>query len=242
VDIAELVEIKKQFTSKYGKRFAEDALNNMNEVVNERVFVKLSVQPPSAFLVQTYLEKIADQFSIKWKPTVRLQPDQLARPMAAPIGYSVEVAPGTGLAPAQIHGNEDESMRTSSSSSTYYPPGKPEVIPGYAASNIPVIDIFPPPDTSASAPVASTPSVATATAVPDQQDINAQNTGTDFYIPPAPGQKEDEITYIPPAPGQTGAAGGNHKNYNDGGGNGGGENADTESLAALRARFAQLKK
>lgn len=97
VDIKELNEIRKQFKSKFGKQFDTDAIENKGDICNDRIVAKLSVQPPTAFLVQTYLEKIADQFGVDWQPANKLQADQLAEPMAAPVGYSVQVAPGTGL-------------------------------------------------------------------------------------------------------------------------------------------------
>lgn len=97
VDIKELVDVRKQFRVKYGKKFDTAALNNENGVLNERIVAKLSVQPPTAFLVQTYLEKIVDQFEVNWKPVNKIAAEQLAAPMAAPVGYSVQVAPGTGL-------------------------------------------------------------------------------------------------------------------------------------------------
>lgn len=55
VDIPELVMVRKQFRAKYGKKFEESAFNNEGGVINERVVTKLSVEPPAAFLVQTYL-------------------------------------------------------------------------------------------------------------------------------------------------------------------------------------------
>jgi hypothetical protein len=97
VDVKELEEIRKQFRFKFGKQFDADAFENKNSMCNERIVAKLSVQPPTAYLVQTYLEKIADEFNVDWKPAHRLKPDQMAEPMAAPIGYSVKVAPGSGL-------------------------------------------------------------------------------------------------------------------------------------------------
>mmetsp|Transcript_14325 Transcript_14325/g.18094 ORF Transcript_14325/g.18094 Transcript_14325/m.18094 type:complete len:368 (-) Transcript_14325:257-1360(-) len=97
VDIKELVDIRKQFRAKYGKKFEQAALNNEGGILNERIVAKLSVQPPTAYLVQTYLEKIADQFEVDWTPTNPLTPDTMAAPMAAPVGYSVAVAGGTGL-------------------------------------------------------------------------------------------------------------------------------------------------
>lgn len=97
VDIPELLEIRKQFRLKYGKKFEEDAINNVGGVLNERVVAKLSVQPPSAYLVQTYLEKIAEEHNISWSPRVRVTADSMSEPMAAPIGYSVPIGGGTGL-------------------------------------------------------------------------------------------------------------------------------------------------
>jgi len=102
-DIKELNEIRKQFRSKYGKKFDQAAMDNEGGIVNERIMAKLSVQPPSAFLVQTYLEKIADQFEVEWSPKDKIRPDQLAAPISAPIGYSVQTAPGTGLAPTESY-------------------------------------------------------------------------------------------------------------------------------------------
>ena len=97
VDIPELAIIRKQFRAKYGKKFEEDAMNNVGGVLNERVVTKLSVQPPAAFLVQTYLEQICDKFEVDWSPTQRLTVDQMGEPMAPPVGFSVQIAQGTGL-------------------------------------------------------------------------------------------------------------------------------------------------
>jgi len=99
VDIPELTDIKKQFRYKYGKEFEQMAMDNVGGCLNERVVAKLSVHPPSAYLVQTYLEKIADEFEVDWKPAVKLSAEEMAEPMAAPVGYSVQVAPGTQLVP-----------------------------------------------------------------------------------------------------------------------------------------------
>ena len=107
VDIPELVAIRKQFRAKYGKTFEEDAMRNNHGILNERVITKLSVEPPAAYLVQTYLERICEQFEVDWKPTVRLTATQMVEPMAAPVGYSVPAAQGTGLGPvAEPYGGE----------------------------------------------------------------------------------------------------------------------------------------
>lgn len=97
VDIPELIEIRKQFRYKYGKEFETAAMQNLGGVLNERVAARLSVQPPSAYMVQTYLEKIADEQEVKWKPRVPLRPENMAEPMPAPGGYSVSVGGASGL-------------------------------------------------------------------------------------------------------------------------------------------------
>ena len=100
VDIPEFIEIRKQFRYKFGKAFEEEAIMNVGGVINDRVAEKLSVQPPSAYLVQTYLEKIADEHEVDWKPERPLKADEIAAPMSAPSGYSVPVGGGSGLNPS----------------------------------------------------------------------------------------------------------------------------------------------
>ena len=97
VDIPELLVIRKQFTAKYGKKFDEDAMGNVGGVLNERVVTKLSVQPPAAYLVQTYLEQICEKYEVDWSPNYRLSASQMGEPMAPPSGFSVPIGQGTGL-------------------------------------------------------------------------------------------------------------------------------------------------
>jgi hypothetical protein len=94
--------IRKQFQYKYGKEFVENAMRNYDGCLNERVVAKLSVEPPAAYLVQRYLERICEQFDVEWTPSMKLTADQMIQPMAAPVGYSVPVAQGTGLGPKVI--------------------------------------------------------------------------------------------------------------------------------------------
>lgn len=97
VDIPELLVIRKQFTAKYGKKFDEGAMGNAGGVLNERVVTKLSVQPPAAYLVQTYLEQICEKYEVDWSPNCRLSAEQMGEPMAPPSGFSVPIGQGTGL-------------------------------------------------------------------------------------------------------------------------------------------------
>lgn len=97
VDIPELSVIRKQFTAKYGKKFDEEAMGNVGGILNERVVTKLSVQPPAAYLVQTYLEQICEKYEVDWSPNYRLSAEQMGEPMAPPSGFSVPIGQGTGL-------------------------------------------------------------------------------------------------------------------------------------------------
>lgn len=97
VDIPELATIRQQFRAKYGKQFDENAMNNVGGVLNERVVTKLSVQPPAAFLVQTYLENICEIHQVEWSPIIKLTGKDMIEPMKPPDGYSVQIAQGTGL-------------------------------------------------------------------------------------------------------------------------------------------------
>lgn len=97
VDVPELTVIRQQFKAKYGKQFEENAMNNVGGILNERVVTKLSVEPPAAFLVQTYLEQICEKYEVDWSPTYRLTAEQMGEPMKPPVGDSVPIGRGTGL-------------------------------------------------------------------------------------------------------------------------------------------------
>lgn len=112
VDIPELLVVRKQFTAKYGKKFDEAAMANEGGILNERVVAKLSVQPPAAYLVQTYLEQICEKYEVDWSPHYRLSAENMGEPMAAPVGSSVQIGRGTGLGDRAHTGmtvNGDES-------------------------------------------------------------------------------------------------------------------------------------
>ena len=100
-EIPELKKVREQLTKKYGREFASRARQGEN--VNSRVEHKLSVQPPSKFLVIQYLKEIATTYKVDWAPDestaiaeqemLRTGTGALAYPQAAPTGYSVQVRP-----------------------------------------------------------------------------------------------------------------------------------------------------
>jgi len=103
--IPELAVIRQQFINKYGKQFDRNVMSNVNGVVNERVVTKLSIQPPAAYLVQTYLEQICDKYEVDWSPlsnNFQVSAEQMGEPIAAPTGYSIPIGNGTGLGPKYI--------------------------------------------------------------------------------------------------------------------------------------------
>ena len=215
VDIPELLEVKKQFGKKYGSKFVENAMNNSGGILNERIVAKLSVQPPTAFLVQTYLEKIADQFDVNWKPTKKLSVNEMAEPMAAPIGYSVQVAQGSGLTPAYAASATD-SIATATATSTntndiIKDDINDQMMPPYAAS-IPVV-----------------PGTYMPTANARAHDSAAAASAPDIYVPPI--EKAD-----PNNNDSHNNNSNNNENNNGNNFNGGGTYED------LQARFNQLKK
>lgn len=182
VDIPELIEIRKQFRYKYGKEFDEDCMQNVGGVLNERVTSKLSVQPPSAYLVQTYLEKISDEHEVGWKPTVSLKAEDIAQPMAAPTGYSVLEGAASGL-------NKKEQVAAAAAAGGSVGNGAsvpPVLLPPKAPSS-----------SSAYVPVSTTP-VDVAPAVATESTKAATNSNTmkvdddesieevDIYVPAAP--------------------------------------------------------
>jgi len=101
VDIVELVEVRKQLVAKYGKQFAEEASQNSNNNVNERLHEKLALKPPSSFLVTRYLEEIAKEYNVDWSPpTTNTSDHHLSLPEPSPQGFSISMAPGSELSSA----------------------------------------------------------------------------------------------------------------------------------------------
>jgi hypothetical protein len=238
VDIKELIEVRKQFRAKYGKKFDAAALSNEGGVLNERIVAKLSVQPPTAFLVQTYLEKIADEFQVEWTPVNKISADQLAAPMVAPVGYSIQVAPGTGLATAA----------TVATAPSFPPPPEAYPVNGSTVGGRQSDDVSEMGNTSASILSSMRTSKKGKGTNDDDDDDDDENTGgdvipvaevmtstatstaahaeADIYIPAAPQNAKADIL-IPPAPGAKPSSS---------------PKDDDDNFDDLQARFANLKR
>jgi len=240
-DIPELEMIRKQFRSKYGSQFVENSLNNVSGCLNERIVSKLSVQPPAAYLVQTYLEKISDQFDVGWKPTIKVAADQMGEPMAAPVGYSVQVAQGTGLAGAHTSSTVSASTstgtpRTTSQShsnhTTYEEPVHFPQAPGAKKEEVPAI--------FAILPVA-----------PDNTENNNNNDHdfgeVDIFVPAISAAPSTDMTTEPTAPSAETPTNQVDDRMDDdsedeSNSSGGGSGAVASSYSDLASRFEALNK
>lgn len=67
-DVRELGIVRNMLIERFGKEFAIRANENSDACVPARVVDKLKVDPPSAKLVQAYLEEIARTYGVDWPP------------------------------------------------------------------------------------------------------------------------------------------------------------------------------
>jgi len=248
--MAELVEVRKQLRSKYGKKFEEEALSNSNGAVNERVFAKLSIQPPPALLVQTYLERIAEEFNVDWKPKMPLLPEEMSIPAKAPTGDSVPVASASGYGDSYVVPQPANLVL----------PGAPGVLPVALPPNVP--DRVPPNVPPSIQSETVLPGAYPIPAPPPSNKPNLPTAHIGMSIPPPFAQEEssedssseeeseyipdNRHTEIPSAPSEapssySGNATNNRgSNDNDDDNDVGGNLSD--SFRNLEARFADLKK
>ena len=140
VDIVELDEVKKQLIAKYGKKFGENAIKNENNLVNERLFEKLSSRPPSSFLVHRYLQEIAKEYNVDWSPPSDIDLTLPHLPVSSPQGFSIAMAPGSELANAY----EKPSQQNEQSTSVINPP-TPSIYAATVRSNNYEPTFYPPP-------------------------------------------------------------------------------------------------
>jgi vacuolar protein sorting-associated protein IST1 len=65
-EVRELGLVRGMLIERFGKEFAVKANENEGNIVPNRVAEKLKVEPPSAKLVQAYLEEIARSYGVDW--------------------------------------------------------------------------------------------------------------------------------------------------------------------------------
>jgi len=97
VDIDELKEVKKQLTKKFGSKFAQCAELNKDNIVNPRLFNKLTYKAPSVTIVEGYLKEIASTYNVEYTPITLDAPADNTMPYPSPSGASIPMAPGSGI-------------------------------------------------------------------------------------------------------------------------------------------------
>jgi len=95
-DIKELLVVREQLASKFGKEFGANAMSNKDNCVNARVIHKLSVQTPENYLVYQYLNEIARGANLQ-----ELEPPQVEPPHIEPLhienlGHTTIAPPSNG--------------------------------------------------------------------------------------------------------------------------------------------------
>ncbi|EPS35479.1 hypothetical protein H072_11153 [Dactylellina haptotyla CBS 200.50] len=65
-DVKELQQVRMILVEKYGKMYAQNAIDNVDGKVAERVTKKLKVEPPSPALVDLYLQEIAKAYHVHY--------------------------------------------------------------------------------------------------------------------------------------------------------------------------------
>lgn len=119
VDIEELAEVRRQLGKKFGSKFTEAATTNIYGKVNERLAMKLRLEPPTARLINRYLEEIAKEYNVNWAPS-DLGISDLNAPVPAPAGFSVPMAPGSELRSA--YQRQTDAAPTAPDASAVKPP------------------------------------------------------------------------------------------------------------------------
>jgi len=69
LQIPELVDIAKQFASRFGEEWVKLHVNNQAEKVNAKILDKLSIKPPEFQVVIDYLHDVAKQYNVAWEPS-----------------------------------------------------------------------------------------------------------------------------------------------------------------------------
>lgn len=135
--IGEFKAISQYLTARYGKEFADLALENRdNKCVNERVIKKLSVHAPEARIVDGYLANIAQTYKINWCPPNAIDADMIGMGSA---GHSI----GSDAFPSPPGGKDFEARSFPAPTGAMYPPQQYQPAP--SAYNPGPMNPYPPP-------------------------------------------------------------------------------------------------
>ena len=242
VDIVELREVKSQFSWKYGSKFIKAAEENEEQVVNERIVQKLSVAPPSAFMVQGYLIDLSKEYDLGWEPKEVLNDPS---PMQPPDGYSVPMAPGSGL--DGVYKRSEAEVREEIEQLTMKAHELADQLPASHTTEAPPSEANAPPNP----PTVSKDSSSNVS--PSKANDEKSSPVVPTAFPVIPTVPPSTISSVPstsgPATFTTGSKnaksngdGNGEDNDEDDGPDGGTTSGGTPSLEELEARFAALRR
>ncbi|GAA5967040.1 hypothetical protein JCM11641_000421 [Rhodosporidiobolus odoratus] len=132
-ELKELHVLREMLMSKGGRDFAIACVDNIDNVVPDRVTSKLIVAPPAPELIDLYLFEIAKAYSVEWRPQGFPDPnapvEELAPPSAAGVPNAVSII--TSATPST-------AATTSTGSQPPQTPTKPHSIPPFDAPSMPL--------------------------------------------------------------------------------------------------------
>ncbi|KAJ4459786.1 putative IST1 [Paratrimastix pyriformis] len=188
-EVPELLEVKKDFASKYGKQFVEDAVNNRGNRVNQRITIKFSVQTPPLQLLFQYLESAAKADGVDWHAPADSAaiPDLIQFPQPGAAGPSVAVE--TGAIPMLSFPGQFPPPPNPFLAGVAYPPGAMFQPPAQGPINLTLQ--FP-----------GSPATATATATGPSVPVQTSLQAIPPPVPAAPAFPGTPVdpTNVPPPP------------------------------------------
>eukprot|EP01134_Creolimax_fragrantissima_P007302 CFRG7302T1 len=90
-DIRELDTLMKNLIAKYGEEFGKAALENKDSCVNDKLYKKMDLRPPSKKLINAYLEAIAETHNVAWEAPLDSPPAPLLLDNEEDLSYHVPV-------------------------------------------------------------------------------------------------------------------------------------------------------
>lgn len=202
-EISEMKTISVFLASRYGKEFAQDAMENKSGNVSERVIKKLMVTTPSSQMVEKYIQTIAMTYGIPYVQPLEPLPKSLVDG-----GFSAEMFPDAprGFAPpsngsgsggiampreSTSYGADSGSFQPEVSNNSQLDGLFPPAPTSYSKQTYPpqqqepLIDLYPPTQPSHEAMPATAPPVSMDNIVPPMSYVTPPSASY-MEIPPSP--------------------------------------------------------
>ncbi|GAA5898315.1 hypothetical protein JCM8208_006942 [Rhodotorula glutinis] len=167
-ELKELHVLREMLMSKGGRDFAIACIDNLDEIVPERVTSKLKVETPAPELVELYLYEIAKAYAVDWRPAGFPDPNA-PPPLEQLAGTAAQDAPQTSSASNGVPPATPTKAPSISPFDTNLPV-TPPVDPAKANAATVVRTNLPPAAASAVAPAAPTTAPPPPAAAPAREE------------------------------------------------------------------------